>query len=138
LESEGKMKKTYHGSCHCGAVRFEADTDLATGTFKCNCSICFKSRAWLAGVPASAFRLIAGEQNLRDYQFGKKRLHHFFCTQCGVRPFSRGVDQKGQENYAIRVNCLDDVDEKEFVDAPVRYFNMRHDDMKPPAETRHL
>ena len=138
MEGEIEMKKTYSGSCHCQSVRFEADFDLAAGTFRCNCSICFKSRAWLAAAPASDFRLLSGEQNLRDYQFGKKRIHHFFCTQCGVRPFSRGVDPKGGVSYAIRVNCLDGVDTNEFVDAPVRYFNMAHDDFNAPAETRHL
>lgn len=133
------MKKTYQGSCHCGAVRFEADLDLAEGTFKCNCSICFKSRAWLAAVPGASFRLLAGEERLQDYQFGPKRIHHLFCTGCGVRPFSRGQDAKGNASYAVRVNCLDGVDARELVDAPVKYFNMLHDDFKfPPAETRHL
>jgi hypothetical protein len=128
------MRKTYQGSCHCGAVRFEADLDLAKGTFRCNCSICFKSRAWLAGLPASDFRLLSGEESLADYQFGRKVLHHRFCKTCGVRPFSRSGDQ-----VAVRVNCLDGVDVKELIDAPVKYFDMAHDDMKsPPAETRHL
>ena len=128
------MKKTYKGSCHCGAVRFEADIDLAQGTFKCNCSICFKTRAWLAGIPSSDFRLLSGPTV--DYQFGKKRLHHPFCATCGVRAFSRAVDGK---QVAVRVNCLDGVDPQELIDAPVKYFDMAHDDVKtPPAETRHL
>jgi hypothetical protein len=120
-------------------VRFEADTDLAEGTFRCNCSICFKSRAWMVGVPGESFRLLSGEDRLKDYQFGPKRLHHLFCISCGVRPFSRGTDPEGKPMYAVRVNCLDGVDVQEFVDAPVKYFNMLHDDFKsPPPETRHL
>jgi hypothetical protein len=31
------------------------------------------------------------------------------------------------------------VDAQELINAPVKYFNVRHDDVKsPPAETRHL
>jgi hypothetical protein len=133
------MRETYRGSCHCGAVRFETDLDLAQGTFKCNCSICFKTRAWLAGVPASDFRLLAGEQMLADYQFGKHIIHHRFCKTCGVRPFSQGADAKGNKFFAVRVNCMDGVDPKKLIDAPVRYFDFLHDNAaSPPDETRHL
>ena len=133
------MKKTYRGSCHCGAVRFEADIDLARGTMKCNCSICFKTRAWLAGIPASDFRLLSGEGSLADYQFGRRVIHHRFCKTCGVRPFSQVKDPKGNDLRAVRINCLDAVDAEELVAAPVQYVDMLHDDFSSrPAETRHL
>ena len=133
------MKKTYQGSCHCGAVRFEAALDPGQGTFKCNCTNCMKTRAWMAFIPAADFWLASGEKALREYQFGKKRLHHPFCGNCGVRSFSRGQGPSGEPMVAVRVNCLDGVDPAELIAAPVRYFNMAHDDMKsPPAETRHL
>lgn len=70
------MQKTYHGSCHCGTVKFEADADLSAGTFRCNCSICGKGRSWLAGVPEGALRFTAGESALKDYQFAQQRIHH--------------------------------------------------------------
>jgi hypothetical protein len=130
------MRKTYQGACHCGAVRFEADIDFTQGTFRCNCSICYKTRAWLAGLSSADFRLLSGADKLRDYQFGNRHLHHRFCTVCGVRAFSQAVDGK---QMAVRVNCLEGVDPRELIDAPVKYFNMLHDDFKaPPAETRHL
>ncbi len=53
---------TYTGSCHCGAVRFEVDMDLASGTGRCNCSYCTKLRK----------RVTAGEEALSDYQFGTR------------------------------------------------------------------
>ena len=69
------MKKTYHGSCHCGGVRFECELDLAEGTSKCNCSICTKTRFWKALVKAEALRLLEGEYVLVDYQFGANAKH---------------------------------------------------------------
>jgi hypothetical protein len=133
------VKQTYRGSCHCGAVRFEADAELEQVTFRCNCSFCAKSRAWFAFVPASDVRVLAGEGELVDYQFGKKRLHHFFCRTCGVRPFTRATDPKGVPMFALRVNVLDGVDAHALAALPVRYFDMLHDRADPPeGETRHL
>lgn len=134
------MKKIYHGSCHCGTVRFECELDLAQGTSKCNCSICTKSRFWKAITKADAFRLREGSHALAEYQFGSNTIHHFFCRRCGVKPFGRGhLEALGGEFYAVNVACLDDASDEELAQAPVQYQDGRNDDWESrPPETRYL
>ena len=133
------MKKTYTGGCHCGKVRYEADIDLSAGTFKCNCSICTKVRNWIVSVKPDDFRLLSGEADLTDYQFGNKRIHHLFCRNCGVHSFGWANMPEGGKFYAVNVSCLDDVDIDKLVNSPVTYVDGRNDNWKtPPDEIRHL
>ncbi len=134
------MLKTYHGSCHCGAVRFEADIDFAQGTDKCNCSICTKTRNWSVIIKPDGFRLLSGEDALSNYRFGSMQAEHLFCRNCGVRPFGRGyIEQIGGAFVSVRVNCLDDLDLGELLAAPVKYANGRDNAWwNPPDEIRHL
>jgi len=132
--------KTFHGSCHCGAVRFECDLDLAKGTSKCNCSVCRKGRFWKAIVMAKSFRLKHGAESLSEYQFGRHIIHHLFCRHCGTKPFGRAnVAELGGEFYAVNLACLDDASDEELASAPVHYEDGRNNDWQSaPAETRYL
>lgn len=132
------MLKEFEGSCHCGTVRYQAKIDMKEGSFKCNCSICTKSRNWLASVKAENFKLLSGEKDLLDYQRGGK-IHFLFCKHCGVRSFSKGADQNGVVLYAVSVAALDNVDFKEFIQAPIKYYDGIHDEYtKSPKYTAHL
>ncbi len=102
-------EKTYTGGCHCGAVRYRVTMALGEA-ITCNCSICSKTGTMLAFTPATRFELLQGADSLTDYQFGKRKIHHYFCSRCGVRSFSRGAMPDGTPVAAVNVRCLDDVD----------------------------
>jgi hypothetical protein len=140
------MKKTYEGSCHCGAVRFEADLDLAAGTVRCNCGFCRKARLWFSFVKAGEFRLLQGADALTDYQYTPSSksgpfLHFTFCRHCGIRPFTRGgaLPQFEGEFYAVMVACLNGLSDDELANVPVHFADGRNDNWDAtPAEHRYM
>lgn len=101
------MKQT--GGCHCGKVRYEVDMHIENA-ISCNCSVCLKRGTLLDFVPESNFKLLKGADDLADYQFNKKVIHHLFCKTCGIQSFGRGTNPKGDKMVAINVRCLDGVD----------------------------
>jgi hypothetical protein len=132
------MLKTYVGSCHCGAVTFEADLDLSQPSFRCNCSICRRTRFWPAVAMPEHFRLISGEGELTQYQFNTRKNLHFFCRICGVRPFGVGTETPMGKMYGVNLGCLGGVSEEELARIPVTYVDGMHDRFEPPAATAHL
>jgi hypothetical protein len=113
-------EKTYEGSCHCGAVRWSVTMAPPEKAFAGNCSICMRTGWLLAFLPAKSFRLRSGEDAVRDYQFGKQNIHHFFCTTCGVRSFSRGASKSGEETIALNLRCIAGMDPTKL---PVESFD---------------
>ena len=96
--------KTFQGSCHCGAVRFEIETDLTKAT-DCNCSICTRKGALHHRVSPERFKLLSGQDCLTLYQSGDKTAKHWFCSVCGIHPFSN--PRAAPDMVTINIRCLD-------------------------------
>jgi hypothetical protein len=124
------MLETYKGSCHCGAVRFEADIDLDGGSNRCNCSYCRKVRAWFAFAKGpERFRLLDGS-GISEYRWTppdepEPHLTFTFCRTCGVRTFARGEHESlGGTFHAVSIPALE-LSPEQFAAIPVRYVNGR-------------
>ena len=131
---------TYHGSCHCKGLTYEADIDLAKGTGKCNCSYCWKVRNWSIGIKPADFRWRSRE-TLGQYGFAPDSTnHHLFCTRCGVRVGTQGhVAEIGGDYVSVALATLDDLEPAKLVEAPVKLMNGRDNDwFHEPKETRQL
>ncbi len=108
------------GSCHCGAVRFEAEGKLR-GLEVCDCSYCARAGFVHWYVAPERFRMLAGEDTLVDYQFGTHTSHNLFCPTCGVTPFRR--PRSDPDKIDVNVRCLEGVDADAL---PTRPFDGRN------------
>ena len=135
--------RKYRGSCHCQAVRYEAEFDLAAGSNRCNCSICSKARAWFLFVRGDNFKLLTGEDVLSDYRWlppgrSESGLTYRFCSRCGIRVYASGEwAQMGGRFYAVHVPTLDNVDLEQLAMVPLNYIDNAHDRPdRAPADIR--
>jgi hypothetical protein len=99
--------RRYEGSCHCGSVRFEVETDFPELTM-CDCSICRRRNALMVKVPEERFELLAGADSLTEYQFHTRTARHFFCRVCGIYTFHR--KRVTPDFFGINAHCLQDFD----------------------------
>ncbi len=111
---------TWEGGCHCGRVRFRVTAEL-TGVTECNCSMCAKKGFLHLIVPAAAFELTAGRDDLSTYRFNTGVAQHHFCRHCGIHSFY--VPRSDPDKVDVNLRCLDGVD----VDTvPVARFDGQH------------
>ena len=99
--------RTYKGSCHCGAVTFEIQSDFSELT-TCDCSICQKKNALMVKVHESNMAILNGKEHLTTYQFHTHTAEHYFCKTCRIYPFHR--KRVTPDNFGVNVFCLEDFD----------------------------
>lgn len=101
-----------HGSCHCGAVRYEAVVDPAR-TGICHCTDCQRltGSAYRVSVPAQdgSFMLLAGEPRIyvKRGDNGSRRAQAF-CPDCGSPLYTCDADEPAGVGIGLRVGCIEE------------------------------
>jgi hypothetical protein len=108
----------YHGSCHCGKVKFKFQGEFGAA-LSCNCSICSRRGSLLWFMPRESLE-VTGENELATYTFNRHVIKHRFCRTCGIQPFGEGVDPKGNKTAAVNIRCLEDFD---FAAVPLQLWD---------------
>lgn len=112
VEMSGKRAKQMHvnGSCHCGAIIFEADIDPEKVRI-CHCTDCqqLSGTAFRVMVPCSEsdFHLKTGEPKIyvKTAESGKRR-QQAFCGNCGSPIYATADEPKGARSLGLRVGVL--------------------------------
>jgi hypothetical protein len=111
---------SHKGSCHCGKVAYEFESGPITEGLECNCSLCGRKGAVMHFIPRSSFALKTPRDAIKTYRFNKHVIDHHFCPDCGVAPFSEGIDPKGSKMVAINLRCVEGVDPRTLA---IRFHN---------------
>ncbi|TFB06725.1 hypothetical protein CCMA1212_000433 [Trichoderma ghanense] len=127
-------RRTYRGSCHCGAFTYEIDLPELKIVVECDCSFC--SRMGNLYVPTSEeanFRVANGsEEDLKSYTFGPGSKIHKFCPTCATSMLSRMPNGPAHMRLVLNARALQDVDvdllERKYI------FNSKIGDQYQPAE----
>ena len=112
------MTEIKQGTCHCGAVEFEVELESGLADLRrCNCSLCRRKGAIMAGVPLDKLKVVRGADNLTLYQWNTQIAKHYFCRTCGI--YTHHQRRSNPNEYGFNVACLEDVDPFSLGDIPM-------------------
>jgi hypothetical protein len=101
-----------NGSCHCGAIAFEADIDPSKVSI-CHCTDCQKltGTAFRVSIRCDEgdFAMLRGTPKLyvkTTADSGRRRIQAF-CGDCGSPLYATSDDPPGNRRIGIRVGTLD-------------------------------
>ena len=92
------VDRTFHGSCHCEFIQYEAIVPLPVRPAvayagRCNCTICLKTGFTSFALEGeNDFRLInpSSWEELGCYRGRNKEVARYFCPRCGVNVVGKG------------------------------------------------
>lgn len=126
------------GSCHCGRIKYRADVGFDDLTFRCNCSICTKSRAWILPLDPARLVVESGLDEAGIYTFGEGGIEHIFCRTCGIKPFGKTTPKSAMHPFAVVNVATLDLQPEDLARFAVKYADGLHDSQEPPPVVSYL
>jgi hypothetical protein len=133
-------KKTFHGSCQCGHVRYTVaiaiPSDGPVKAYRCNCTFCQKSGFTSFQLPSGDdFKLLspASWDECSDHrrQRGNSDVHKYFCGTCGAQIVNAGHyehDGKVHNIFSLNFATIDQPQEGlDFSEVQMQYCDGLHD-----------
>ena len=84
----------YRGTCHCGAVRAEYETDAPVRLRQDGCGFCSSRGVKSASDPNGRVVLVS-QRKLSRYRFGHKTADFLICPVCGTYVVTQMVGPRG-------------------------------------------
>jgi hypothetical protein len=133
IDPAGREPMTFNGSCHCGAVKFEAKLPFGLSSARrCTCSICRMRGAVAVTSTPGAFHITQGEDKLATYRFNTRSAEHHFCSVCGI--YTHHKRRSNPDQLGVNVACLEGVSPFDFTNVVV-YDGERHPSDNPDHKT---
>ncbi len=104
------------GKCHCGAVRFEVNTNIKNSR-RCNCSICSRKGFVMGTALLEELTITKGKEYLTSYKWNTKVAEHYFCKTCGI--YTHHKRRSNPNQYGINIACLEGVDPYSYNKVPI-------------------
>lgn len=109
----------YRGSCHCGAINAEYETNVPVRLRQDGCGFCSSRGVKSASDPDGRLAIVSSNRLIR-YRFGHKTADFLICPVCGTYV---ATSMKGPEGYVGVVNVVG-LGMKKLKDEPAEFASL--------------